>query len=207
MRQATIQFTSNKVEQPDVYDHEYYENEIAEVCEFGIFGPTYRIDGKPASDLRGLSMHLSKIVLGKKIKFINEINYAFVKWPAQKPGLLFGYVPLEVWDHPLQTYTDPRTNKIPNERPAWGSFQFVQAPWHNEPIYCLLITEGPMDRLQLIITNILKRYYKYGQQIFERESSHCLFHVFNNCSAKRKFERCGSSNDNANQDLKRIKLD
>ncbi len=50
MRQATIRFTSNKVEQPEIYDNKYYENEIAEVCEFRNFGPTYRIDGKPASD-------------------------------------------------------------------------------------------------------------------------------------------------------------
>ncbi len=81
-----------------------------------------------------------------------------------------------------QAYTDPRTNQIPNERPAWGSFQFVQAPWHNEPKYYLLITEGHMERLQLIITNILKRFYKYGEQIFERESSHCCHCHRNTCS-------------------------
>jgi hypothetical protein len=69
---------------------------------------------------------------------------------------------------------------IPKERPAWGSYQYVQVPWHNAPFYCFLITEGPMDRLQLIVTNIFKRFYKYVPQIFDMESTHCLFHLFKN---------------------------
>ena len=65
-----------------------------------------------------------------------------------------------------------------------------------------------MDRLQVILTNILKRFYKYGQQIFEMESSDCLLDLFNNYNAniKRKVERCDSSSENSNQDIKRIKL-
>jgi hypothetical protein len=93
------------------------------------------------------------------LDLFSEINYALVKWPAEKPGLLFGIVPVEIFNHPLVIYRDPETKIIPNIRPRWGIYQHVQETWQRDPIYCLLKTEGPMDRLTVIARIIFKRFY------------------------------------------------
>ena len=204
IQQRNYVISTKKEEYPPIYDHTYMEGEINNECKIDKFEPTWRTDSLPACDLRGLSMHLSTIKIGKKINLITEINFALVKWPAEKPGLLFGIVPVEIFNHPLEIYRDPKTKIIPNIRPQWGTYQHVQVTWQSDPIYCLLITEGPMDRLTVIARIVFKRFYLYGPQIFDRESVHCLFIRLKNYgrSVKRQIESNEKCIENANKRIK-----
>jgi len=181
-----------------VYDHtskiEFdLESEI-------VFKPISREDCLPNWDLGGQYMHLSRIQLGTKIEsttFSLTMRFALIKWPEQLPGLLYGIIPVDIFENQREIYRDPYTGHIPNEDPKWGSYQYIKTVWSKTPLYCLLIAEGTLENMKLCLNVICSRYFKkniqtgvaIGQTMFDETSPYYIFRKLrDNENKKRKRE-------------------
>jgi hypothetical protein len=167
-----------------VYDHtskiEFdLESEI-------VFKPTFREDCLPNWDLGGQYMHLSRIQLGTKIESTMlslTMRFALVKWPEEVPGLLFGIIPVDIFENKHEIYRNPYTGQIPNEDPKWGSYQYINTVWSKTSLYCLLIAEGSLENMKLCLNVICSRYFKknsqtgvaFGQTMFDEASPYYIF--------------------------------
>ena len=74
-----------------------------------IFKPNVRNDGLPSCDIRGFDMLLAKKKIGRQVNFIKTMLYIMFKLPDSKPGLIFGIIPIDVFDSPLEIYKNPLT--------------------------------------------------------------------------------------------------
>ena len=52
-------------------------------------------------------MHLSRIQLGTKIESTTlslTMQFALIKWPEELPGLLYGIIPVDIFENKLEIY-------------------------------------------------------------------------------------------------------
>ena len=106
------------------------------------------------------------------------MRFALIKWPEELPGLLYGIIPVDIFENQREIYRDPYTGHIPNEDPKWGSYQYIKTVWSKTPLYCLLIAEGSLENMKQCLNIICSRYFKkniqtgvaIGQTMFDETS-------------------------------------
>ena len=73
------------------------------------------------------------------------MDYVLVRWPEDKPGLVFGIVPANVFDEPYEIFRNPYTNDIPISIPNWGTMQHITVPWSDKPFLSTLVSYGNIE--------------------------------------------------------------
>ncbi len=158
-----------------VYDHTFKQKFNLDGDSL-VFTPSLfnSIDGKPNSDLSGLKLHLREINVGRILKIDSSLQetmtYALVKWPNDFAGLLFGIIPVDIFEKKNEVYQNPYTGEIPIEDPEWGSYQYIRTVWSQNSFYCLLLGVGKLTSMQLCLEKICNMYFKKGAGIFDENS-------------------------------------
>jgi hypothetical protein len=143
---------------PSICDHTFKQQFILDGENLVFTPPLYNsIDGKPNSELSGLKLHLREIKVGRILNISSclheTMEYALVKWPNDLPGLLFGIVPVDIFEQKNEIYQNPYTGEIPDR-------QNYQAPlWpHDDPRRLPMAPDGPRRSLVAPTAPVWSRY-------------------------------------------------